>query len=176
MTDTRHPLVEGEPNLTFDYTAATHQRIVPLPSPVPSPKPPPAAPKIAPAPARPPAAIVVRSTQQALINEDRARFGLRPLTWNSCLYNVAVSNAGRMAAQGLISHTNGPSLDLSCRLGDQAGENVGYWSAGVSDSQLNTMFMKSADHRANILGPYRYVATAWVVGSNGYAYVAVEFS
>jgi len=111
-----------------------------------------------------------------LINQDRARYGLPPLTWSSCLYNVAVSNAQRMAAQGFISHTNGPNVDLSCGLGHQAGENVGYWSAGVNDSQLNTMFMNSPDHRANILGPYHYVATAWTVGSNGYGYIAVEFS
>jgi len=38
------------------------------------------------------------------------------------------------------------------------------------------MFMNSAEHRANILGPYRYVATAWAVAPNGAAYIAVEFS
>jgi uncharacterized protein YkwD len=129
---------------------------------------------IAPAPPPPPA-IVIGSTQQALINRDRASAGLGPLTWSSCLYNVAVSNANRMAAQGYISHTNGPNLDLSCGLGQQAGENVGWWSGGINDSQLNTMFMNSPDHRANIMGPYHYVATAWVVASNGYAYIAVEF-
>jgi uncharacterized protein YkwD len=126
-------------------------------------------------PPPPPPAIVIGSAQQALINRDRASAGLGPLTWNSCLYNVAVSNANRMAAQGYISHTNGPNLDLSCGLGHQAGENVGWWSGGVNDSQLNTMFMNSPDHRANIMGPYHYVATAWVVASNGYAYIAVEF-
>ncbi|HEX9099605.1 MAG TPA: CAP domain-containing protein [Candidatus Dormibacteraeota bacterium] len=126
-------------------------------------------------PPPPPPAIVIGSTQQALINRDRASAGLGALTWNACLYNVAASNANRMAAQGYISHTNGPNLDLGCGLGHQAGENVGYWSAGINDSQLNTMFMNSPDHRANIMGPYNYVATAWVVASNGYAYIAVEF-
>ncbi len=126
-------------------------------------------------PPPPPPAIVIGSTQQALINSDRASAGLGPLTWNSCLYNVAVSNANRMAAQGYISHTNGPNLDLACGLGHQGGENVGWWSGGINDSQLNTMFMNSPDHRANIMGPYHYVATAWVVASNGYAYIAVEF-
>lgn len=183
LSASRHPVVAAATNAGLDYSGAAHQRIIPPPSPVPSPRPPPAAPPaaaaIAAAPARPaapPPAIVVGSTQQALINQDRARYGLPPLTWSSCLYNVAVSNARRMAAQGFISHTNGPSVDLSCGLGHQAGENVGYWSAGVNDSQLNTMFMNSPDHRANILGPYRYVATAWAVGSNGYGYIAVEFS
>ncbi len=134
----------------------------------------PPAQSIAPPPPPPPA-IVIGSTQQALINRDRASAGLGPLTWNSCLYNVAVSNANRMAAQGYISHTNGANVDLACGLGHQAGENVGWWSGGVNDSQLNTMFMNSPDHRANIMGPYNYVATAWVVASNGYAYIAVEF-
>jgi uncharacterized protein YkwD len=81
-----------------------------------------------------------------------------------------------MAAAGAISHANGPQVDLTCGLGHQAGENVGWWSAGINDAQLNTMFMNSVDHRANILGPYHYVGTAWVVASNGAAYVAVEFS
>lgn len=148
------------------------------PSP-PSPSPPTAMPPAAPAPApasAPPPAVGVSSKQQALINQDRAANGLGPLTWNGCLYNVAVSNARRIAAQGYLSHTNGPQQDLGCGLGHQAGENIGYWTGGVNDSQLNTMFMNSPEHRANILGPYRYVATTWVVAPNGYGYVAVEFS
>jgi uncharacterized protein YkwD len=151
----------------------------PTPDPTPTPEAlAPAAP--APAPPAPPRAapppIVVGSTQQALINQDRAANGLGPLNWSPCLYNVAVSNANRIAAQGFISHTNGPSVDLTCGLGRQAGENVGWWSKGVNDTQLNTMFINSPDHRANILGPYHYVATAWVVAANGYGYIAVEFS
>jgi uncharacterized protein YkwD len=81
-----------------------------------------------------------------------------------------------MAAQGYISHTNGPTADLGCHLGNSAGENVGYWTGGVNDAQLNSMFMNSPDHRANIMGPYHYVATAWVTAPNGFAYIAVEFS
>jgi uncharacterized protein YkwD len=165
-----------------DVNDPAAQRMIPRPTPEPSPTPPPPPPPppaaAAPAPARPapPPAIVIGSTQQALINQDRAANGLGPLTWNGCLANVARSNAARMAAQGAISHTNGPQVDLTCGLGHQAGENVGYWSAGVNDGQLNSMFMNSPGHRANILGPYRYVATAWVVASNGYGYIAVEFS
>ena len=89
---------------------------------------------------------------------------------------MAVANARRIAAQGYLSHTNGPSADLSCGLGNRAGENIGSWSLGVNDAQLNTLFMQSPDHYANIMGPYHYVATAWVVGANGAGYVAVEFS
>src|SRR5205807_1408542 len=82
----------------------------------------------------------------------------------------------KIDAQGSLTHTNGPQVDLSCGLGHQAGENIGYWSGGINDPKLNSMFMASPDHYANIMGPYHYVATAWVVAANGYAYIAVEFS
>jgi uncharacterized protein YkwD len=137
---------------------------------------PPAAAPVQEAPPAAPAAIVIGSAQQALINQDRAEAGLGPLTWSSCLASVADSNAARMAGQGFISHTNGPDRDLGCGLGNQAGENVGYWSVGINDSQLNTMFMASPEHRANIMGPYRYIATSWVQAGNGYGYIAVELS
>lgn len=81
-----------------------------------------------------------------------------------------------MAAQGYISHTNGVVLDLGCHLGSHAGENVGYLSSGINDGAMNSMFMASAEHRANILGPYRYVGVAWVVTPNGSAFIAVEFA
>jgi uncharacterized protein YkwD len=130
-------------------------------------------------PSRPPAnAIIIGSYQQQLINRDRAGAGLAPLSWSSCLASVAAANGVRLSRQGWTPpyHTNGPSLDLNCHLGRQAGENVGYWSGGINDVQLNSMFMASPDHHANIMGPYHYVATAWVVAPNGYAYVAVEFA
>ena len=127
---------------------------------------------------RAPGTIVTGSYQQTLINRDRAAAGLRPLSWSSCLASVGVANAVRLSRQGWVQpyHTNGPTLDLGCHLGNQGGENVGYWSGGINDNQLNTMFMNSPEHRANIMGPYHYVGTAWAVASNGYAYIAVEFS
>ena len=146
------------------------------PSPSPAPTAAPAA--FVPARPQPPVlqpAIVVGSTQQALINSDRAGRGLGPLTWNACLYNVAVANARRIAAQGYLSHTNGPNVDLACGLGHQAGENVGWYSGGANDSWMNSKFMASPDHYANIMGPYRYVATAWVTTADGKGWIAVEF-
>ena len=156
----------------LDQAAAPAQLITPSPSP------PPPAPAPAPAPAPPPAQVtlIVNSTQQALINQDRARSGLGPLTWSGCLSSVARGQAAHLATPGVpFAHYGGVNQDLNCRLGAQTGENIGWWSQGVNDSQLNTMFMNSPEHRANILGPYHYVATAWVVGSNGYGYIAVEF-
>src|SRR5437870_7614264 len=63
--------------------------------------------------------LVVASTQHRLINQDRARVGLPPLAWNSCLAAIATQNALRMAAQGYISHANGATLDLGCHVGDR---------------------------------------------------------
>jgi uncharacterized protein YkwD len=170
-------LVSFGPSYVGDSKDTAPHRIM-RPSPTPPAPPQPAAPahSAAPPPRPAPPAIVIGSTQQALINQDRARNGLGPLTWSSCLVNVARSNAARIAAQGSLSHTNGPTLDLSCGLGHQAGENIGYWSAGINDAQLNSMFVASPEHLANILGPYRYVASVWVVAPNGYGYIAVEFS
>jgi len=146
--------------------SSVYQHLVPTPPPPPPP------------PTQSAPSIVIGSTQQALINQDRAAAGVGQLTWSDCLYSVAASNAARLSRQGWVQpyHTNGPSVDLGCGLGHQAGENVGYWSAGINDPTLNGMFMNSPEHHANIVGPYRYVGTAWVVASNGYAYIAVEFS
>jgi uncharacterized protein YkwD len=177
-----HPLAAVRPVLAADTYLGPQDPVDPrtrVPEPDPTPEPVAAAPAAAPAPApapRPAPAVVIGSTQQALINQDRAANGLGPLTWNGCLYNVAVANAQRIAGQHALSHANGPQVDLTCGLGRQAGENVGYWSAGINDGQINTLFMNSAGHRANILGPYNYVGTAWVVGSDGRGYIAVEFS
>lgn len=178
LTAAHEPIAGASPSAVVSGDGIP-QPLIPRPRPTPSPSPSPVA---APPPAavhvaapRPPA-LIVNSVQQALINQDRARYGLGPLTWSNCLYSVALANARRIAAQGYLSHTNGPYADLACGLGRQGGENIGYWTGGINDAQLNTMFMNSPDHRANILGPYHYVATAWVVASNGTAYIAVEFS
>jgi uncharacterized protein YkwD len=119
--------------------------------------------------------VVVNSRQQGLINADRAANSLAPLSWSPCLAAIALQNAERMAAQGYISHAKGPTLDLGCHLGSRAGENIAYMGGGINDALVNTMFMNSPEHRANILGAYHFVGTAWVVAPNGYAYIAVEF-
>jgi uncharacterized protein YkwD len=151
----------------------------PAPSTTPTPKKPAPA-KTSPAapskPARNQPSIVVRSTQQSLINQDRARYHLAPLTWSSCLYNIARYEAAHLAQPGVtFKHYDGVSRDLGCHLGRQVGENIGWYSGGINDSKLNSMFMASPDHKANILGPYHYVATAWAVRSDGTAFIAVEF-
>jgi uncharacterized protein YkwD len=159
--------------------------LIPTPTASPSPQAPSTAPAparptstrtSAPAPSKPRPTIVVRSTQQALINRDRAGYHLAPLTWSTCLYNVARYEAAHLAQPGVtFKHYDGVSRDLACHLGHQVGENIGWYSGGINDSKLNSMFMASPEHKANILGPYRYVATAWAVRADGTAFIAVEF-
>lgn len=122
------------------------------------------------------AAASTGSPLQTLINQDRAAAGLPPLAWSDCLASVAQQNAQRIANQGFLSHTDGPTVDLTCGTGaTSAGENIAYISSGIDDAQVNTMYMNSAPHKANILGNYNYVGTAWVVAPNGYGYNAEEF-
>ena len=122
-------------------------------------------------------AATTGSPLQTLINQDRAANGaLAPLAWSDCLAAVALANAQRIANQGYLSHTDGPTKDLACGVGaTSAGENVAYISTGIDDPTVNTMYMNSPGHRANILGAYNFVATAWVVAPNGYGYNAEEF-
>jgi len=129
----------------------------------------------APAPATPRQAVV-GTGQWGLINQDRQAAGLAPLQWSPCLANVATGQAARMAAQGFISHANGRSLDLACHVGPLASESIGFQGGGINDAAMNAWFMGDPPHRANIMGPYHYVGVAWLVASNGTAYLAVEFS
>jgi len=132
----------------------------------------------APKPAAPaPPAMVIGSAQQSLINSDRTGSGLRGLTWSSCLGSIAAQQARAMATAGSIFHGAGVNQDWGCHLGSvQTGENVGEWGGGINDSAINSLFMASSPHRANIMGPYHYVGTAWVLGANGVGYIAVEFA
>jgi uncharacterized protein YkwD len=134
-----------------------------------------ARPKPAPVPPAPPQ-VFVGSGQWGLINQDRQAAGLAPLQWSPCLANVATGQAARMAAQGYISHANGRSLDLACHLGLRASESIGFQGGGINDAAMNAWFMGDPVHRANIMGPYRYVGVAWATAPNGTAYLAVEFS
>ena len=134
-------------------------------------------PKAPPPPAAPAPAIAGSGAGQfALINQDRAAAGLPPLQWNTCLANIAVGQAQRMAAQGYISHANGRILDLGCHLGNFASESIGVTYGHIDDVGMNTWFMNDPIHRANIMGPYHYVGACWVQGANNRFYLAIEFA
>jgi uncharacterized protein YkwD len=117
------------------------------------------------------------TAQAALTNAARAAVGLPPLTWSPCLAGVASLHASEMVNAGLIYHGDGVNRDLGCGLGStRSGENVGEVSTGPDDRVIFDAFMRSPGHRDNILGPFRYIGVAWMVGADGTGYVSVEFA
>jgi uncharacterized protein YkwD len=154
----------------------TPERTPARPSPAPTTRP--AGPAAVPVPTISPHlvdGVLIGSRQQELTNQARAAAGLKPLGWDPCLAGVAARHAAEMASAGRIFHGQGVDQDLACALGThRAGENVGETSGGADDQRIFTAFMNSSGHRANILGQYRFMATAWVVvGRTGY--ISVEF-
>lgn len=80
------------------------------------------------------------------VNSSRAAVGLRPYSYQADLSSVARRWAQHMAATGLLQHN--PSLATQVTGWRYVGENVGY---GPSDVSIETAFMASPPHRANIL-------------------------
>jgi len=107
-----------------------------------------------------------------LTNQARAAAGRKALHWDSRLASFARARAKDMIVRNYFSHQIPPDghtvFDVMSNAGycyNLAGENIG-WNNYPDDqatSEIQTMFMNSPDHRANILGP------AWdVVGIGAY--------
>ena len=115
------------------------------------------------------------ATLFSLINQDRAQNGLGALRWNGRLTSLAESQpyggcgfwiSGRaqdMIQRNYFSHTIcGTQNVFNVMSADGlpygwAGENIG-WESGITDpvqaaNYLNTQYMNSPEHRANILSP-----------------------
>ena len=109
------------------------------------------------------------------INADRAGAGLGPLAESSGLDALAASHAQAMANANTLFHT----ANLGSAIGSvipgwtAVGENVG---VGPSLSSINTSFMSSAEHRANILGPYTVAGLGTFTSLDGRLWVVEEFA
>ena len=121
-----------------------------------------------------------------LTNQDRTSNGLGALAYNGTLSSIATS-----AHAGSCGGPNGRSQDMIDRnyfshqippcgsyvwqvfnLGayTAAGENIGWnnYPPPQSVGQINTAFMNSPEHRANILGNYNQLGTgAWAATGRG---------
>lgn len=168
----------------------------PEPTPTPTPTPPaPPAPPAQPAPVairpvqppapRPPAPPVLAvggaaGVEFSLVNQDRAANGVPSLAWSASLARVAQYRAQDMLNRNYFSHYD-PStgqlafvqlLHLWGIPYTTAGENIA-WSTNPSMGNINTMFMNSPEHRANILNSgYHRVGVG--VASNGAKTMVVE--
>jgi uncharacterized protein YkwD len=107
-----------------------------------------------------------------LTNRDRAAAGLKALHWDDRLATLARARAKDMIVRNYFAHQIPPDghtvFDVMSSIGycfNLAGENIG-WNNYPDDQAttvIETMFMASKDHKANILG------SAWdVVGIGAY--------
>jgi uncharacterized protein YkwD len=114
-------------------------------------------------PARVPArAVAITSDERRtfdLVNAERARRGLRPLTLDGELMRVARYHSENMASHGRLGHVDRDGLDISGRAellglhGWRAlGENIAY-NQGYDDPTAFAVerWMISSKHRENIL-------------------------
>lgn len=104
------------------------------------------------------------------INQDRAANGLAPvkLYWN--LTDDARTHSADMMHAGNIYHTSNLAAVASGWSG--LAENVG---AGPTVSSLQSAFMASPGHRANILGNYTHVGIGVYKSTTGQLWVTVIF-
>jgi uncharacterized protein YkwD len=112
------------------------------------------------------------------MNQDRAANGLPRLTWSPKLSVLAMDWANQMARDNTLYHQN---LSAVLQRSDYTefwtlGENILVGPAGMPISQMESVWMNSPGHRANILSSnYNVVGLAFVNGSDGRLWVAVDF-
>jgi uncharacterized protein YkwD len=111
------------------------------------------------------------SSLVSMANSARASAGLPALAVSGDLASAARAQAGRMAASQTLAHT--PNLPAVVCCWSTLGENVG---EGPSASALQSAFMASPAHRANILSSsYTQVGIGVVVDSKGVLWVSEIF-
>ncbi len=135
-----------------------------------------------PAPPAPPVSGVggAAGVEFSLVNQDRAANGVAPLAYSSALARVAQYRAQDMLNRNYFSHYDPATgqlafvqlLHLWGIPYGTAGENIA-WASNPSMAGINSMFMNSPDHRANILNAaYHRIGVG--VTSNGAKVMVVE--
>jgi uncharacterized protein YkwD len=137
---------------------------------------------VRPALPRPPVSAVggAAGVEFSLVNQDRAANGVAALAYSGALGRVAQYRAQDMLNRNYFSHYDPATgqlafvqlLHLWGIPYSSAGENIA-WSTNPSIAGINTMFMNSPDHRANILnGGYHRAGIG--VATNGAKTMVVE--
>ena len=121
----------------------------------------------------------------SLTNQDRASAGLNALANDSYLHKKAEWRAEDMATRNYFSHTIPPDNKMVFDYMQSdgycfkvAGENIGLSSYGddVATTRIETAFMGSPGHRANILGTWSRMGVGAYKGPDGKKLYAVLFS
>ena len=113
------------------------------------------------------------------VNQERQAHGLPSLKPDEALANAARHHAQRMAEQGTISHQLPGEPSLSPRA-KAAGAHFTWISENVDEgpnpAAIHQSFMKSPQHRANIVDPDMDSAGIGVAQRNGQLFAAEDFS
>jgi uncharacterized protein YkwD len=121
----------------------------------------------------------------ALTNQDRASAGLNALVNDSYLHKKAEWRAKDMGDRNYFSHTIPPANKMVFYYMQQdhycfkvAGENIGLSTYGdsVATNRIETAFMGSPTHRANILGTWGRMGVGAYKAADGRKIYAVLFS
>ena len=115
-----------------------------------------------------------------LVNAERTKRGLSPLTLDSNLSNVATKKAQDMANKNYFDHTSptyGSPFDMMNRFGISyrtAGENIA--KGQKTPQEVMNSWMNSPGHRANILNPdFTKLGVGIAKDSNGTLYWSQMF-
>lgn len=110
-----------------------------------------------------------------LTNRSRAENGLAALAYDGAASGVARAWAGELARSGSLRHNPNLVAQVDAQVTrdwTRLGENVGYSS---TVDQVQTAYMNSTGHRANILGAYNRVGVGAVRDGTGRLWTTVVF-
>ena len=128
------------------------------------------------------AQLAPAAEQRALfdaVNRERRGQGLPPLRWNDALADAAQKHAQEMARQNSVSHTLPGEPSLPSRA-TKAGARFSWISENILQSTsaagAHEQFMKSPNHRANILDDEMDSVGVGVARSRGQLFVVEDFA
>jgi uncharacterized protein YkwD len=147
----------------------------PAPQAAPAPEPAPAPLNFAPEPAPEPRGCGGGGGVIGAHNGDRAAAGLAGLCENGQLAGFAQGWAEHMAATGVLVHQDiGSTINGTSFF--TMGENILVGPAGYSPDQMETAWMNSPTHRANILsGAFTQAGVGTAYSADGRMWVCVDF-
>ena len=127
----------------------------------------------------PPAPPTLQEQVITITNQDRAAYGLGPVSANSALTNAAQAHSNDQAWANTMSHTGTDGSNAAARI-SRAGYRYSAWgenvAAGYGDpAAVMTAWMNSPGHRANILnGTYTQIGIGLAYATNGTPYFTME--
>lgn len=143
-------------------------RITPAHPPAPLPEPPPA-----PRPEPIPDSATVSSEVVAAVNAERAARRLGPLAIDERLAELSATWATEMARRSRLTHGDFSGRIASVLPNTAAAENIAEGPSGSAGAVA--VWMNSAPHRANILGPFSIAGAGRATSDDGTVYWCVDF-